>query len=238
MRDRERGEEVIKMKNSAFLESSVSQASETIIKKEEHKKECEQAAALIQRSFRKHSEERALDATSDDAFSPDASAAFKPSLAQASLVLGDSTSASTALSGSFHNEDQSSISEDYSSNEDEDQFEDEHDDAPKGELAVLTESYYEGGNEMEEEKEEEKEPPLEQAPEKRSGKYLWGVAAGAVGIIGAVVVHSAMSGGPVDEDDVVGVTGMVHSGGGGGGGAGGGGGGAGGGTTGATTSAQ
>jgi hypothetical protein len=89
---------------------------------------------------------------------------------------------------------------------------------------------------MEEEKEEEKVPLPEQAPEKRSGKYLWGVAAGAVGLVGATMVAGKiMGGGPADEDDVVALTGMIK-GGGGGGGAGGGGGGTGGGATGATTS--
>jgi hypothetical protein len=225
MRDRERGESVILGKNSAFLQSLVAQAA-TMIKKEEHEKEreqaaaliqrsfrkhseeralaatpndhekeCEQAAALIQRSFRKHSEERALAATSDDAFLLDASTAASVALpgsfdnddrnsicedyssgededefkrendgmkeekepSDDTFLLDAFTAASFALSGSFDN-DINSMREDFSTGEDEEQFEDEHDGASKGEMAVLTEPYYEEGNGVTEEKEEEKEP--------------------------------------------------------------------------------
>jgi hypothetical protein len=240
--------------SSSFLLESLLNQSHTMVKKDEDEEACNQAAILIQTHFRKHSEERALATTSDDVFSADPFAVLKPSVAPASTVMGDSTAASI-------NDDHSSISEDCSwSDEDEDLFEVEYNDACKSERTALTEPYYEGGKGREEEKEEEKDPSPEQAPEKRSGKFLWGVAAGAVGLIGATMVVGMMSGGPIDEDDVVGVAGMVNSGGGGGGagggagggvggggaggggagggGAGGGGAGGGGGATGATTSAQ
>jgi hypothetical protein len=234
---------MVKHSNSFIMESLVKNRAGTMgVKKDEHERECNQAAILIQMQFRKHSEERALLATSDDVISNDPFAALKPSLAPASSIMGDSTTASIPLP--FHNDDHSSMREGYSSDEDEvQQFEAEYNEASKDEMTALTEPYYEGGKGMEEEKEEEKDPPPEQAPEKRSGKFLWGVAAGAVGLIGATMVVGMMSGGPIDEDDVVGVTGMVNSGGGGAGGGSGGGGagggaGGGGGATGATTSAQ
>jgi hypothetical protein len=223
------------MKNgTSFLKESLVNQSHTMVQKDEHEKACNQAAILIQTHFRKHSEERALATTSDDVLSADPFAMFKPSVAPVSSVMGNSTATST-------NDDQSSVSEDCSSSdEDEDQF--EYNKASNSEMTALTELYYEGGKGMEEEKEEEKDPSPERAPEKRSGKFLWGVAAGAVGLIGATMVVGMMSGGPIDEDDVVGLAGIVNSGGGGGsgsGGAGGGtGGGGGGGATGATTSAQ
>jgi hypothetical protein len=142
----------------------------------------------------------------------------KPS--HALMALGNASAASIALS--FDNDDDSSES---SSDEDKDHF--EINGASKGEMTAMTEPDYEGEIGMD----EEKEPSSERAPEKRSGFYLWGFAAGMVGLIFAAVVRGMMGGAPVDEDDVVGVTGMVNS-------AGGGGGGAGGGATGATTSAQ
>lgn len=227
--------------NSFLMESPVNRADKMGVKNDEREKECNQAAILIQMQFRKHSEERAVVATPDDVVLTDPFAALKASLAPASSIMGDSTTASIPLS--FDDDDHRYMSEDCSSDEDEDQFENkdqfeaEYNNASKGDMSALTEPYYEGGKGIEEEKEEEKDPHPEQAPEKRSGKFLWGVAAGAVGLIGATMVVGMMSGGPIDEDDVVGVTGLVNSGGGGGGGAGGGAGG-GGGTTGATTSAQ
>jgi hypothetical protein len=242
----ERGDRgtMVKHSNSFLMESLVNRADTIGVKKDEHEKECNQAAILIQMQFRKHSEERALVATSDGVLSTDPFAALKPSLASASSIMGDSATASIPLSSD--NDDHSSMSEDCSSDEDEDQFgskdqfEAEYNEASKGEMTALTEPYYEGGKGTEEEKEEEKDPPP--APEKRSGKFLWGVAAGAVGLIGATMVVGMVSGGPIDEDDVVGVTGLVNSGGGAGGGGGGGGAGGGagggGGATGATTSAQ
>jgi hypothetical protein len=226
--------------SSSFLQESESLVAQahTMVKKDEHdKEECNQAAIFIQTQFRKHSEKRALAAASDDALSTDPFVTSKSSLARVSSDMEDSTTASIPLS--FDNDDHSSISEEYSSDEYKDQF-----DAEFGEFHG---PYYEGEKGMEEEKEEVKEPPPEQAPEKRSGKFLWGVAAGAVGLIGATMVVGMMSGGPVDEDDVVAVTGMVNSGSGGGGAGGGAGGaggggtggaGGGGGATGATTSAQ
>jgi uncharacterized membrane protein YgcG len=184
----------IMVTNSAFLASSASgtgRQAATLIKREEYFKECNLAAALIQRNFRKHLEERAFT------FS------LKSSLATS--VLGNSSATTIALS--FGDDDDRSSSEDYSSYEDEDQVEDNA------------------------------------APEKRSRKHFWGnLAAGAAGLISVGFVSRMMGGAPVDEDDVVGNSGMVNSGGGGGGGGGapGGGGGSagGGGATGAATSAQ
>jgi hypothetical protein len=143
----------------------------------------------------------------------------KPSLAL--VDLGNASAASIALS--FDDDDDSS---ECSFDEYEDHF--EINGASKGEMTAMTEPDYEGEKGMDD---EEKEPPPEKAPEKRSGFYLWGILAGMVGLIFAAVVRGMMGGAPVDEDDVVGATGMVNS-------AGGGGGGAGGGATGATTSAQ
>jgi hypothetical protein len=145
------------------------------VKKNEHEKECNQAAILIQMQFRKHSEERALVATSDDVFSTDPFAALKPSHAPASSIMGDSTTASII---SFDNDDHSSISGDCFSDEDEDQFENkdefeaEYNEASKGEMTALSEPYYEGGKGMEEEKEEEKDP--HRASTKRPGKFFVG----------------------------------------------------------------
>jgi hypothetical protein len=142
----------------------------------------------------------------------------KPSLAL--MDSGNASAASIALS--FDNDDDSSES---FFDEDGDHF--EINGASKGEMTAMTEPDYEGEKGMD----EEKEPPPEKAPEKRSGFYLWGIVAGMVALIFAAVVRGMMGGAPVDEDDVVGVTGMVNS-------AGGSGGGAGGGATGVTTSAQ
>jgi hypothetical protein len=101
----------IMVTNSAFQESSVSrQQAATLIKREEYVKECNQAAALIQRTFRNHSEERASTFSS------------KSSFAILSSVLGDSSATTIALS--FDNEDDRSISEDFTSYKDEGQFED------------------------------------------------------------------------------------------------------------------
>jgi hypothetical protein len=235
------GDQVTMMKNgTSFPMESLVNRSQAMVQKDEHDKACDQAAILIQTHFRKHSEGRALattPSTLDDVLSVDPFATLlKPSVAPASSVMGDSTAASI-------NDYQSSISEDCSSSDEyEDQFEVDYNEASKSEMTALTEPYYKGGKGMEEEKEEDKYPPPEQAPEKRSGKFLWGVAAGAVGLIGATMVVGMMSGEPIDEDDVVAVAGLVNSGGGGGsgagGGAGGGGAGGGGGATGATTSAQ
>lgn len=88
------------VKKRTFLESSVRQAA-TTIKKEEHEKECDQAAALIQRNFRKHSEGRA------STFSLKSSYA-----ALVSSVLGDSSATTIALS--FDNDDD--ISENHEIN--------------------------------------------------------------------------------------------------------------------------
>jgi len=43
----------------------------------------------------------------------------------------------------------------------------------------------------------------EKKEEKRSGKKLWGIAAAAGLFIGAGVVAASMSGGPIDEDDII-----------------------------------
>jgi hypothetical protein len=167
------------VKNSSFLLKSLVNQVATAIKKEEHEKECDQAATLIQRHFRKHSEERALAAASDDVFLPDVSVgALKPSLAMAASDLGNSTAAFIALS--MKNDDQSISSEEYPSDEDKDQFEAEYNRSSEGGMSAVTDQYYARGNSMdswksmesmEEEKEEEKPPP-EQAPEIRSGMYL------------------------------------------------------------------
>jgi hypothetical protein len=176
--------------NSAFLASSASgRQAAALVKREEYFKECNQAAALIQRTFRRHSEERAFTFSS------------KSSFAIVTSVLGNSSATTIALS--YGDDDDRSSSEDYSSYEDEDQFEED---------TVL---------------------------EKRSREHVWGnLAAGAAGLIGVAFVSGMMGGAPVDEDDVVGVSGMVNSGGGGGAPGGDGGSAGGGGATGTTTSAQ
>jgi hypothetical protein len=157
----------------------------------------------------------------------------KPSLAM--MATGNASAASIALS--FDNDDDSSVSDESSSDEDGNQFEDNG--ASNGDLTAATVLYYEGEDGME----EEMHVNSEQAPEKRSGNFMRGVAARVAGVIGAVVVSCWMMGGaPVDEDDVVGVTGVVKSASSSGCKAGAGGGGGGGGTggvaAGATTSAQ
>jgi hypothetical protein len=97
----------IMVKNSAFQESSVSrQQAATLIEREEYVKECNQAAALIQRNFRKHSEERALPLSS------------KSSFAIVSSVLGNTSATTIALS--LDSDDDRSIGDDFTSYEDED----------------------------------------------------------------------------------------------------------------------
>jgi hypothetical protein len=180
---------IVMVTNSAFLSSSASGQAATLIKREEYFKECNQAAALIQRTFRRHSEERAFTFSS------------KSSFAIVTSVLGNASATTIALS--YGDDDDRSSSEDYSSYEDEDQFEED---------TVL---------------------------EKRSREHVWGnLAAGAAGLISVAAVRRMMGGAPVDEDDVVGVSGMVNSGGGGGAPGGDGGSAGGGGATGTTTSAQ
>jgi hypothetical protein len=157
----------------------------------------------------------------------------KPSLTM--MALGNASAASIALS--FYDDDDSSVSDESSSDEGENQF--EGNGASYGDLTAATVPYYEGEDGME----DVNYTPPEQAPETWSGKFMRGVVARAAGLIGAVVFSCWMMGGsPVDEDDVVGVTGMVKSASGGGSGckagAGGGGGGAGGAATGSITSAQ
>jgi hypothetical protein len=82
---------MVTVTNSAFLGSSVRQAAK-VIKREEYVKECNQAAALIQRNFRKHTEERA------STFSPS-----KSSFAIVSSEVGNSSATTIALT--FYNDD-------------------------------------------------------------------------------------------------------------------------------------
>lgn len=72
-------------------------------------------------------------------------------------------------------------------------------------------------------------------PEKRSGRYLWGVAAAAGTLIGATIVGGLLKGAPLDEDDAIAAAAIAKGSGGGAGGAGAGAGGAGAGAGGAAT---
>jgi hypothetical protein len=168
-----------------------------MIKKEEHAKECEQAAAIIQRKFQKYSKQRALTIAS------------QPSLALASPIMWTSTAASIALS--FDNDDASCISVENSSDKAEEQFEDNA--ASKDEMTALNEPYYKEGKGMEEEKEEEKEPPSEQAPEIRPETapeimLETGLTAGAARLCFAAGVREIMGGRAGDADDI---NNVVHS---------------------------